>query len=132
MLALLCALHRCKSGIGAQDQGTHACDAAATAGVAYLISLISKQDCNLGILEAFKQALEAFDNDAGSDMRALQVQEQNMVLKAGERVRVALRLRPLRPGLLTLTGLEWLLQEHAPGRRLFVPRRPKHKRSASK
>lgn len=62
----------------------------------------------------------------------MQVEEQTLVLKGGERVRVALQLRPLQPGLLTLTGVEWILNEHAPGRKLFTPRRPKHKRSASK
>lgn len=55
-----------------------------------------------------------------------------VVLKGGEQVRLTLGLRPLRPGLLTLTGMEWLLNGNAPGRKLFVPKRPKHRRTASR
>lgn len=54
------------------------------------------------------------------------------MLKGGEQVRVALGLRPLQPGLLTLTGVEWRLNDTAPGRKFFAPKRPKHRRTASK
>ena len=56
-----------------------------------------------------------------------------MTLKPHESAWVALRLRPLRPGLLTLTGVQWLLNEVAPGRRAFALRSlPSHRRTASR
>ena len=55
-----------------------------------------------------------------------------MLLKAGETARVALRLTPLRAGPLTVTGLEWVLNGHAPGYRLFAERRAPTRRTASR
>ncbi len=56
-----------------------------------------------------------------------------MTLKPQESAWVALRLRPLQPGLLTLTGVEWLLNDTAPGRKQFALRPPPtHRRTASK
>ena len=56
-----------------------------------------------------------------------------MTLKPHEGAWVALRLRPLRPGLLTLMGVEWLLNEVAPGRKSFALRPPpSHRRTASR
>ncbi|KAK9916791.1 hypothetical protein WJX75_007099 [Coccomyxa subellipsoidea] len=76
---------------------------------------------------------EAEPMPEGADLRQYaEVQEQAVVLKGGEQVRLALGLRPLRPGLLTLTGVEWLLAGNAPGRKLFAPKRPKHRRTASR
>lgn len=45
---------------------------------------------------------------------------------------MALRLTPLQAGLLTVTGLEWVLNGHAPGYKLFAERRPLHRRTASR
>ena len=56
-----------------------------------------------------------------------------MTLKPHESAWVALRLRPLRPGLLTLTGVAWLLNGIAPGRKPFTLRpSPTHRRTASR
>jgi len=63
----------------------------------------------------------------------MQVEEAAVTLKPQETAWVALRLRPLQPSLLTLTGVEWLLNGTAPGRKQFSLRpAPKHKRTASK
>ena len=56
-----------------------------------------------------------------------------MTLKPQESAWVALRLQPLQPGLLTLTGVEWLLNDTASGRKQFALRPPStHRRTASK
>ena len=63
----------------------------------------------------------------------LQADESEVTLKPHESAWVALRLRPLRPGLLTLTGVEWLLNDAAPGRKAFALRPPpSHRRTASR
>lgn len=61
-----------------------------------------------------------------------QAEEQSILIRGGESARVALTLTPLRPGALTVTGLDWVLNGHAPGYRLFAERRAHHRRSASK
>ena len=58
----------------------------------------------------------------------LQAEEQSLTLAPGERVTLLLRLRARRPGALTLRGLEWTLNGHARGRRLFEPRRARGRR----
>ena len=56
-----------------------------------------------------------------------------MTLKPHESAWVALRLRPLQPGLLTLTGVDWLLNGTAPGHKQFALRPPLSlRRTASK
>ena len=56
-----------------------------------------------------------------------------MTLKPHESTWVALRLRPLQPGLLTLTGVDWLLNGTAPGHKQFALRlTPSLRRTASK
>ena len=65
--------------------------------------------------------------------RHVQAEVSAVTLKPQESAWVALRLRPLQPGLLTLTGVEWLLNETAPGRKRFSLRPPPaHRRTASK
>ncbi|BDA40386.1 probable trafficking protein particle complex subunit 8 [Coccomyxa sp. Obi] len=75
---------------------------------------------------------EPMPTDAADLQHYAEVLEQTVVLKGGEQVRLALGLRPLQPGLLTLTGVEWLLNGNAPGRKLFAPKRPRHRRTASR
>ena len=58
----------------------------------------------------------------------MQAEEQGLTLAPGERVTLLLRLRVRRPGALTLRGLEWTLNGHACGRRLFEPRRARGRR----
>ena len=56
-----------------------------------------------------------------------------MTLKAQESAWVALRLRPLQPGLLTLIGVKWLLNGTAHGQKQFALRPfPSHRRTGSK
>ena len=63
----------------------------------------------------------------------VQVEESAVTLKPHESAWVALRLRPLRPGLLTLTGVDWILNGTAPGHKQFALRPPQnHRRTASK
>lgn len=61
-----------------------------------------------------------------------QAEEQTVLLKAGETARVALQLTPLRAGPLAVTGLEWVLNGHAPGYKLFAERRAPARRAASR
>lgn len=65
-------------------------------------------------------------------MRCAQAEERSVLVRPGEAARVALTLTPLRPGGLAVTGLDWLLNGHAPGYRLFAERRARHRRTASK
>ncbi|KAK9823583.1 hypothetical protein WJX72_003982 [[Myrmecia] bisecta] len=69
---------------------------------------------------------------SGGSNAYVQVLEEALSLKAGARARVRLKLRPLRPGLLTLKGVEWLLNGHALGRRMFTVRKRTHRRSNSR
>ena len=64
---------------------------------------------------------------SGSVGRA-QAEEQKLSLAPGAAAVLRLRLRARRPGALTLRGLEWTLNGHARGRRLFEPPRPQGKR----
>jgi hypothetical protein len=45
----------------------------------------------------------------------LQAEAEEVVLRGGERMRVRLRFRGLRPGLLSVTGVKWLLDGAAQG-----------------
>ena len=58
----------------------------------------------------------------------LQVEPRELVLKPGDSEVQRLQLRPLQPGVLRLTGLEWVLDGHAHGRRMFPPPEPRQHR----
>lgn len=45
----------------------------------------------------------------------VQAEEENIVLRAGERVRVRLRFCGLRPGKITILGLRWMIEDAAVG-----------------
>lgn len=62
----------------------------------------------------------------------LQVMEQEIVIKPGDSDIVRLSIRPLKPGLLRVTGLEWVLNGQAQGRRLFAAKAPQHRRTGSR
>jgi len=50
-------------------------------------------------------------------MPPIQAEEEEVVLRGGERMRVRLRIRGLQPGLLSVTGVSWLLDGAAQGRK---------------
>ena len=52
-----------------------------------------------------------------------QVHPVDVEMRPGEAVTVMLQLRPQRPGLLALRGLQWRLAATAPSRHLFEPPR---------
>lgn len=62
----------------------------------------------------------------------LQVMEQEIVVKPGDSDIVRLSILPLKPGLLRITGLEWVLNGQAQGRRLFAAKAPQHRRTGSR
>ena len=62
----------------------------------------------------------------------LQVMEQEIVIKPGDNDIVRLSILPLKPGLLRVTGLEWVLNGQAQGRRLFAAKAPQHRRTGSR
>ena len=54
---------------------------------------------------------------------SLQVHEESVMLRAGERAIVHLRVVPLRPGSLQVHGLAWRLNGAAAGQKAFsIPR----------
>lgn len=61
-----------------------------------------------------------------------QVMEQEIVVKPGDSDIVRLSILPLNPGLLRITGLEWVLNGQAQGRRLFAAKTPQHRRTGSR
>ena len=61
-----------------------------------------------------------------------QVMEQEIVVKPGDSDIVRLSILPLKPGLLRITGLEWVLNGQAQGRRLFAAKAPQHRRTGSR
>ena len=61
-----------------------------------------------------------------------QVLEQEIVVKPGDSDIVRLSILPLKPGLLRITGLEWVLNGQAQGRRLFAAKAPQHRRTGSR
>ena len=62
----------------------------------------------------------------------LQVMEQEIVVKPGDSDIVRLSVLPLKPGLLRITGLEWVLNGQAQGKRLFAAKAPQHRRTGSR
>ncbi|KAL3147776.1 hypothetical protein ABBQ32_002510 [Trebouxia sp. C0010 RCD-2024] len=62
----------------------------------------------------------------------LKVLEQDIVIKPGDSDIVRLTIMPLKPGLLRITGLEWVLNGQAQGRRLFAAKAPQHRRTGSR
>ena len=62
----------------------------------------------------------------------VQVMEQEIVVKPGDSDIVRLSILPLKPGLLRITGLEWVLNGQAQGRRLFAAKAPQHRRTGSR
>ena len=66
------------------------------------------------------------------DLSFLQVLEQEIVIKPGDSDIVRLSIMPLKPGLLRVTGLEWVLNGQAHGRRLFAAKAPQHRRTGSR
>ncbi len=62
----------------------------------------------------------------------LQVMEQEIVVKPGDNDIVRLSILPLKPGLLRITGLEWVLNGQAQGKRLFAAKAPQHRRTGSR
>ena len=58
----------------------------------------------------------------------LQVEAQELILKPGDSEVQRLQLRPLQPGVLRLTGLEWVLNGHAHGQLVFPPPEPRQHR----
>ena len=62
----------------------------------------------------------------------MQVLEQEIVVKPGDSDIVRLSIVPLKPGLLRITGLEWVLNGQAQGRRLFAAKAPQHRRTGSR
>ena len=61
-----------------------------------------------------------------------QVLEQEIVVKPGDSDVVRLSIVPLKPGLLRITGLEWVLNGQAQGRRLFAAKAARHRRTGSR
>lgn len=61
-----------------------------------------------------------------------QVLEQELVIKPGDSEIARLSILPLKPGLLRIVGLEWVLNGQAQGKKMFEARRPAHRRSGSK
>jgi hypothetical protein len=62
----------------------------------------------------------------------MQVMEQEIVVKPGDSDIVRLSILPLKPGLLRITGLEWVLNGQAQGKRLFAAKAPQHRRTGSR
>ena len=67
-----------------------------------------------------------------AELVLLQVLEQDVLIKPGDSDVVRLSILPLKPGLLRVTGLEWVLNGQAQGRRLFAAKAPQHRRTASR
>ncbi len=61
-----------------------------------------------------------------------QVMEQEIVVKPGDSDIVRLSILPLKPALLRITGLEWVLNGQAQGKRLFAAKGPQHRRTGSR
>jgi len=61
-----------------------------------------------------------------------QVMEQEIVVKPGDSDIVRLSILPLKPALLRITGLEWVLNGQAQGKRLFAAKAPQHRRTGSR
>ncbi|KAK9825400.1 hypothetical protein WJX81_000447 [Elliptochloris bilobata] len=68
-----------------------------------------------------------YEHDCGEPDDA-EAEEQTLSLAPGQRTTLQLVLRVRRAGALTLRGLEWTLNGHARGRRLFEPRRARGRR----
>ena len=66
------------------------------------------------------------------DQHLAQVLEQEIVVKPGDSDIVRLSIVPLKPGLIRITGLEWVLNGQAQGRRLFAAKAPQHRRTGSR
>ena len=47
----------------------------------------------------------------------LQAEDKEVVLRGGERMRVRLRIMGLQPGPLSVTGVSWVLEGAAQGRK---------------
>ncbi|DBA74127.1 hypothetical protein WJX77_012500 [Trebouxia sp. C0004] len=62
----------------------------------------------------------------------VKVMEQEIVVKPGDNDIVRLSILPLKPGLLRITGLEWVLNGQAQGKRLFAAKTPQHRRTGSR
>ena len=62
----------------------------------------------------------------------LQVLEQEIVVKPGDSDIVRLSILPLRPGLIKIVGLAWILNGQAQGRRLFATKASQHRRTGSR
>lgn len=58
--------------------------------------------------------------------------EQELVIKPGDSEIARLSILPLKPGLLNIVGLEWVLNGQAQGRKMFEVKKPSHRRSGSK
>ena len=67
-----------------------------------------------------------------AELVLLQVLQQEIVIKPGDSDIVRLSILPLKPGLLKVTGLEWVLNGEAQGRRLFAAKAPQHRRTGSR
>ncbi len=53
-------------------------------------------------------------------------------MQPGDSDIVRLSILPLKPGLLRITGLEWVLNGQAQGKRLFAAKAPQHRRTGSR
>lgn len=80
-----------------------------------------------GILQAMAVCLQHVQH-------CMQVLEQDLLLAAGSTQHVTLQLLPFRPGVLQITGLEWILNDSCTGRFLFpqAERQQQHRRTGSR
>ena len=63
----------------------------------------------------------------------VQVIEQELVIRPGDTEIARLSVLPLKPGLIRLVGLEWVLNGQAQGRQMFAAAKaPSHRRSGSR
>ena len=65
-------------------------------------------------------------------INCLQVIQLELVIKPGDTETARLCILPLKPGLIRLVGLEWVLNGQAQGRQMFAARTPSHRRSGSR